>query len=217
MEEKQVVIKNSIPLSLFLSCCTPHLPFCSQTNDRKAHTISQPIISPCTHTKTSRGAEPKCHHWTSNPWAVCANECYLCGVLCLSHGRACWERLVLSQDGDRDQRPPANPTGSTDTRNTHACLPGEPARESPLLKAKVRDTETGTKESRAKDLWDAKGKINIKERQRAKCVSHAVLESSQRYISPLLKTGKLHPLTKSLSRRRNIKQSLLKVFWKDVQ
>lgn len=29
---------------------------------------------------------------------------------------------------------------------SHALLPGEPARESPLLKAKVRDTETGTAE-----------------------------------------------------------------------
>lgn len=29
---------------------------------------------------------------------------------------------------------------------SHAPLPGEPARESPLLKAKVRDTETGTAE-----------------------------------------------------------------------
>lgn len=46
-----------------------------------------------------------------------------------------------------DQMPPANQTGSTETQDTHACLPGEPARESPLLKAKVRDTETGTKES----------------------------------------------------------------------
>lgn len=51
------------------------------------------------------------------------------------------------QDSEGDQMPPANPTGSTETRDTHACLPGEPARESPLLKAKVRDTETGTKES----------------------------------------------------------------------
>lgn len=32
---------------------------------------------------------------------------------------------------------------------SHAPLPGEPARESPLLKAKVRDTETGT----ARDGW----------------------------------------------------------------
>lgn len=51
------------------------------------------------------------------------------------------------QDSGGDQMPPANTTGSTETRDTHACLPGEPARESPLLKAKVRDTETGTKES----------------------------------------------------------------------
>lgn len=29
---------------------------------------------------------------------------------------------------------------------SHVLLPGEPARESPLLKAKVRDTETGTAE-----------------------------------------------------------------------
>lgn len=43
-------------------------------------------------------------------------------------------------------------TGSIGTQDTHACLPGEPARESPLLKAKVRDTDTGTKESRAKGL-----------------------------------------------------------------
>lgn len=56
------------------------------------------------------------------------------------------------RDGDQDQRPLENPTGSTDTADTHACLPGEPARESPLLKAKVRDTEAGTKEARAKDL-----------------------------------------------------------------
>jgi len=62
------------------------------------------------------------------------------------------ERLVLLQDSDRDQRPLAHPTESMETRHTHARLPGEPARESPLLKAKVRDTETGTKESRAKDL-----------------------------------------------------------------
>lgn len=49
-----------------------------------------------------------------------------------------------------------------ETQDTHARLPGEPARESLLLKAKVRDTETGTKESRAKDFWVAKGKINTK-------------------------------------------------------
>lgn len=60
-----------------------------------------------------------------------------------------WECLlgetVLGWDSDRGQRPPANPTGSMGTQDTHACLPGEPARESPLLKAKVWDTETGTK------------------------------------------------------------------------
>lgn len=76
--------------------------------------------------------------------------------------------------------PPANPTG-----DTHACLPGEPARESPLLKAKVRDTETGTKESgEGQGHVSGKGKINTKEeRQRAKWVRPAVPGSSQYHIS----------------------------------
>lgn len=54
-------------------------------------------------------------------------------------------------DSDRDQRPLANPMDLWRSR-PHACLPGEPARESPLLKTKVRDTETGTKESRICEL-----------------------------------------------------------------
>lgn len=59
---------------------------------------------------------------------------------------------VLMWYSDRDQRLLANLTESMGTQDTHACLPGEPARESPLLKAKVRDTDVGTKESRARDL-----------------------------------------------------------------
>lgn len=50
-------------------------------------------------------------------------------------------------DRERGLNASCYPTGSTETQDPHACLPGEPARESPLLKAKVRDTETGTKES----------------------------------------------------------------------
>lgn len=83
---------------------------------------------------------------------MCANKCYLCNALCFGHGSASWEILVLKQDSDRDQRLLANPIRPMETGGRHACLPGEPARESPLLKAKVRDTETGTKESKAKDI-----------------------------------------------------------------
>lgn len=55
------------------------------------------------------------------------------------------------QNSGRHQRPLINPMDLWRSR-PHACLPGEPARESPLLKAKVRDTETGTKESRICEL-----------------------------------------------------------------
>lgn len=69
------------------------------------------------------------------------------------------------QDSEGDQMPPANPTGSTETRDTHACLPGEPARESPLLKAKVRDTETGTKELGGQGHVSSKGEDKHKRRE----------------------------------------------------
>lgn len=41
---------------------------------------------------------------------------------------------------------------------SHALLPGEPARESPLLKAKVRDTETGTAERGRERKEETQGK-----------------------------------------------------------
>lgn len=81
-----------------------------------------------------------------NSWHY-ANEYYLCDALCLRH-RACLQVETSSHAGPGKGTRCLLLTRLDPRRpSTHAWLPGDPARESPLLKAKVRDTETGTKES----------------------------------------------------------------------
>lgn len=114
-------IAQFLPIFLLL---TPHPP----NDEEKLPLPLTPTVFPCT--LRSGGQIHKGCHRTSNAWAVCAQEHCSRDTLCLSHGLACWQRVTLTQDGDQDQRLPANHLDlqrpETPTHVYLGILPGSP-------------------------------------------------------------------------------------------
>lgn len=80
---------------------------------------------------------------------------------------------------------------------SHTLLPGEPASESPLLKAKVRDTETGTAERMKRGREGGRDGHEVADRPRGRMRKRITCQQPWAELPPLPPSPLPTPLTPS--------------------